>query len=102
MPIRYIRRGTAASPGFSLQESPGRSPCSAIFFEGATLAIFVVDVLLEVPCSTVLAAMISLRQTEKRALEDSMDIYQEVISMILAFVAGGAAAYYWEMLKMRF
>jgi hypothetical protein len=107
MPIRYIRRGTAASPGFSLQESPGRSPCSAIFFEGATLAmpvglIFVVDVLLEVPYSTVLAAMISSRQTEKRALEDSMDIYQEVIGMILAFVAGGAAGYYWEMLKMKF
>jgi hypothetical protein len=31
-----------------------------------------------------------------------MDIYQEIIGMILAFVAGGVAAYYWEMLKMKF
>jgi hypothetical protein len=31
-----------------------------------------------------------------------MDIYQEIIGMILAFFAGGVVAYYWEILKMRF
>ena len=38
----------------------------------------------------------------KWPLEDRMDIYQEAIGMLLAFVAGGVVAYYWEMLKMRF
>jgi len=31
-----------------------------------------------------------------------MDTYQEIIGMVLAFVAGGVVAYYWEILKMKF
>jgi hypothetical protein len=31
-----------------------------------------------------------------------MGTYQEIIGMILAFIAGGMVAYYWEMLKMKF
>jgi hypothetical protein len=43
-----------------------------------------------------------LTANRKWPLEDRMDIYQEAIGMLLAFVAGGVVAYYWEMLKMRF
>jgi hypothetical protein len=43
-----------------------------------------------------------LTANRNRPLEERMDIYQEAIGMLLAFIAGGAIAYYWEMLKMRF